>query len=182
MTLWPFKREQLTTVSKALDIAEDKTGNYFKCSAVQWNRHRYDVKTLSGLTPAQIIPDAFAFVDKGVRSPEEVESPRANREYYFICLQDHEILKALERDKDLELLPLLVYIFTHELVHIVRFGSFLQRFETTGGDREKEETVVHGITHDILKKSSLPRLNLVLASYRCHTPWPSISCQEQTTR
>lgn len=178
MALWPFKREHLITVGNALDIAEDKTGNYFKFSAVQWNRRRYDIKTLSNLAPEQIVPDAFAFVDKGVRNSGEVESPRVDRERYFICLQDHEILKALERDKDLELLPLLVYIFTHELVHIVRFSSFLQRFESTGRDREKEEKIVHGITHDILKKSPLPRLNFVLASYRSHTTWDSMVCQE----
>jgi hypothetical protein len=176
MALWPFKREQLFTVSRALDIAEDKTGNYFKYSAVQWNRHRYDVKTLSGLRPEQIVPDAFAFVDKGVRKPGDLESPRANRERYFICLQDHEILKALERDRDLELLPLLVYIFTHELVHIVRFSRFLQRFETRASDREKEEKVVHGITQDILKRSALPRMSLVLASYHDHTIRESMVC------
>lgn len=167
MALWPFKREQLLTVSEALDIAEDKIGDYYKLSAHQWNSRRYDVRTLSSLEPAQIVPDAFAFLDKGVRV-SVMGSPRASREYYFICLQDHHILFALNRDRNLELLPLLVYIFTHELIHIVRFSSFVQRFETSGRDREKEETIVHGITHDILRKLTLPRMPYVLDSYRCH--------------
>jgi hypothetical protein len=168
MALWPFKREQLITVSEALEIAEDKTGNHYKFSAVQWKRHRYDVRTLSSLEPAQIVPNAFAFLDRGVRAPEEMGSPRLKREYYFICLQDHRILEALNRDKKLKLLPLLVYIFTHELIHIIRFGSFLQRFEISASYREKEEEIVHGITHQILKDMTLPRLGHVLDSYRFH--------------
>jgi len=168
MALWPFKREQLITVSEALEIAEDKTGDYYKFSAVQWKRHRYDVRTLSSLEPAQIVPHAFAFLDRGVRAPEEIGSPRLKREYYFICLQDHRILNALNRDKELKLLPLLVYIFTHELIHIVRFSSFLQRYEISGRDKEKEEEIVHGITHRVLKGMALPRLGHVLDSYRFH--------------
>ena len=174
MTLWPFKREQLITVGEALEIAEDKTWNYYKLSAGQWNRHRYDVKTLTHLEPAQIVPDAFAFLDKGIGTSGDIGPARAKREYYFICLQDHHILEALNRDADVELLPLLVYVFTHELTHIVRFSSFLQRFETSGKDREKEEQIVHGITHDILRKLTLPRLNYVLDSYRCHRSCDSV--------
>jgi hypothetical protein len=169
MALWPFKREELITVSEALDIAEDKIGDYYKLSAQQWKRHRYDVKTLTSLDAAQIVPDAFAFLDKGVRVPADVGTSRTIHEYYFICLQDHHILEALNRDRDLQLLPLLVYIFTHELTHIVRFGSFLQRFEM-GREREKEEKIVHGITHDILRKLAVPRMEYVLDSYRCHRP------------
>ncbi|RJR44666.1 MAG: hypothetical protein C4576_12890 [Desulfobacteraceae bacterium] len=168
MALWPFERAQLNTVSEALEIAEDKTGNHFKLSTVQWKRHRYDVRTLSNLEPSQIVHHAFAFLDRGVRAPDEIGSPRLKREYYFICLQDHRILEALNRDREMRLLPLLVYIFTHELIHIIRFGSFLQRFEISGKDREKEEEVVHGITHQVLKDLTLPRLEHVLDSYRFH--------------
>src|SRR3989339_372570 len=115
MALWPFRREQLITVSEALEIAEDKTGDHYKFSAVQWKRHRYDVRTLSSLEPTQIVPDAFAFLDRGVRAPEDIGLPRLKREYYFICLQDYRILEALKRDEQLKVLPLLVYIFPHEL-------------------------------------------------------------------
>ena len=45
----PFRKEDMLTVSEALDIAEDRTGDYFKFSSGQWKRHRYDVKTLSQL-------------------------------------------------------------------------------------------------------------------------------------
>ena len=82
--------------------------------------------------------------------------------------QDHEILKALKRDRELCLLPLLVYVFTHELVHIVRFCNFLQRFEVTGREKEKEERIVHDTTYKILRRVSMPDLDYVLDSYEGH--------------
>lgn len=165
MTYSPFKREQLVTVSEALDIAEDRTGAHYKVSSGQWKRHRYDVKTLSGLRKREIVPEAFALLYKGVKLPHRYEPEARNRDDYRICIQDHEILKALRRDENLDLLPLLVYVFTHELVHIVRFSNFLQRFEVSEKDRESEEKVVHATTTQILQRLSLPKLNYVLQSY-----------------
>jgi hypothetical protein len=168
MTYPPFKREQLMTVSEALDIAEDRTGAHYKFSSAQWKRHRYDVKTLAGLRKSEIVPEAFALLYKGVKRPDRFEPESRNRDDYLICIQDHEILKALRRDENLGLLPLLVYVFTHELVHIVRFSSFLQRFEVSEKDRESEEKVVHSTTNRILRKLSLPQLDYVLQSYEHH--------------
>jgi hypothetical protein len=168
MSFSPFKREQLMTVGEALDIAEDRTGAFFKFSSGQWKKHRYDVKTLTGLRKTEIVPEAFALLYKGVRLPSSFAPEARNRDDYLICIQDHEILKAVRRDENLGLLPLLVYVFTHELIHIVRFSNFLQRFEVSEKDRELEEKVVHATTHQVLKSVALPRLEYVLHSYeRC---------------
>ena len=168
MTFWPFNKIALDTLSDALEIAEDKAGNYYKFSSRQWRRHRYDVKTLSGLRKEEIASDAFALLHKCSMVPGGFESKTKSRDFYFICLQDHQILKALRRDVELSLLPLLVYILTHELVHIVRFCNFLQRFDISGEGREKEEKIVHGTTYDILKDLSLPNLDYILQSYQDH--------------
>ncbi|MGD2126165.1 MAG: hypothetical protein PVG99_08810 [Desulfobacteraceae bacterium] len=165
MTFWPFDRVNLLTLTEALEIAEDKTGDYYKFSSRQWGRHRYDVKTLSDLSKNEIVSNAFALLNKGSRIISGFESKTNSRDFYFICLQDHQILRALKRDKELSLLPLLVYIFTHELVHVVRFCNFFQRFEISGKGREKEERVVHATTHEILKDLSLPKLDYILESY-----------------
>jgi len=63
----PFKREDMRTLGEALDIAEDRTGDYFKFSSGQWRRHRYDVKTLSQLTSREVVPDVFALLKKRMR-------------------------------------------------------------------------------------------------------------------
>jgi len=166
MTFWPFKNENLMTLSEALDIAEDKTGDFYKFSFGQWKRHHYDVKTLSALNDKEITPYAFALLNKCSRVTNGFEPKINKHDFYFICLQDHQILKALKRDKNLEILPLLVYIFTHELVHIVRFCNFFQRFEIFGKGREKEERIVHETTFEILKDLSLPKLDYILESYQ----------------
>jgi Mg2+ and Co2+ transporter CorA len=98
----------------------------------------------------------------------DFESKAKERDYYLICLHDHQILEALRKDRNLQLLPLLIYVFVHELVHIVRFCNFSQRFEVSDERREKEEKVVHSTTFDILKGLSLPRMDYVLHSYQNH--------------
>ena len=168
MTILPFKSRELLTVSEALDIAEDKTCDFYKFSADQWRRHPYDIRTISDLKPNQVVPDAFALLHKCPKVLKGLEPRKNSRDFYFICLQDHLILKALARDSNLGLLPLLVYIFTHELVHIVRFSNFFQRFDISGKGREREERVVHNTTHEILKDLPMPRLDYVLESYGDH--------------
>jgi penicillin-binding protein-related factor A (putative recombinase) len=168
MAYLPFNDDDLLTISEALDIAEDATGNFYKFSLGQWKRHRYDVKTLSSLKADEITQRAFALLNKGARVVSSFESKTKNRDFYLICLQDHQILKALNRDKALGFLPLLVYVFTHELVHIVRFCNFFQRFDVSGKEKDKEEAIVHETTFEVLENLALPKLDYVLDSYQGH--------------
>lgn len=171
-----FEGKSIEAVSEALHIAEDKTGDYYKFSFGQWKRHHYDVKTLVSLADDEITSYAFALLNKCSRVVEGYESKTKNRDFYFICLQDHQILNALVRDKNLTLLSLLVYIFTHELVHIVRFCNFSQNFNISGRGKEKEEKLVHATTYEILKDISLPRMDYILESYKYHRPCePAVS-------
>ena len=168
MTLRSFKNHDLFIVSQALDIAEDRTGDFFKFSLDQWKRHRYDVKTLSSLKDNEICENAFALLNRGSRVLSRYDSKTKKRDFFFICIQDHQVLKAMTRDSQLSLLSLLAYVFTHELVHIVRFSNFLKRFEISERERKKEEKIVHETAFEILKDISLPKLDYVLESYRGH--------------
>lgn len=171
MTYLAFKDDNINTISEALLIAEDNIGDYYKFSPGQWKRHQYDVKTLVSLEEDEITSFAFALLNKCSRVIEGFNSSTKKRDFYFICLQDHLILSALQRDRKLILLPLLVYIFTHELVHIVRFCNFYERYETTGKTRESEESLVHGTTYDILKNTTLQHMDYILDSYKPHRPF-----------
>ena len=163
-----FKKNDLMVVSDALEIAEDATGNFYKFSLGQWKRHRYDVKTRSSFKPEEMSFSALAVLFKGMRMVEDFHPRTKDKDCYFICLQDHSILEVLERDRYLTLLPLLIYVFTHELVHIVRFCNFFQMFDASQKQRFEEEGVVHRATFDILKNISIPSLDYVLESYRDH--------------
>ena len=163
-----FKKDDIQTVGEALEIAEDATGNFYKFSLGQWKRHRYDVKTLSSLKAHEITQQAFALLNRGSRLVSDFESKTKKRDFYFICLQDHQILEAMKRDKSLGFLSLLVYVFTHELVHVVRFSNYFQRFGVSGTEKEKEEIIVHETTFKILENLTLPKLEYVLDSYQDH--------------
>lgn len=163
-----FGQHEIITVSDALEIAEDATGDFFKASIGQPRRYGYDVKTLSSLNQKEISSFALAVLNKGMRALNDFDPRTKMRDFYFICLQDHLILRALKRDKNLSLLPFLVYIFTHELVHIVRFCNFSRRFNATSKERAEEEEIVHSLTFDILKKFTMADLDYVLDSYRGH--------------
>ena len=158
----------ISTVSEALGIAEEKTGDFYKFSFGQWKRHRYDVRTLSVLRDDEIASHAFALLNKFSRVTDDFESRSKKFDFYLICLQDHQIIRALKRDKILRLLPLLVYVLTHELVHIVRFSNFSQRFDICGDRREKEENIVHSTTFEILGDLPLPGIEYIFDAYQSH--------------
>ena len=171
MALRSFNHDDLILVSDALDIAEDATGDFFKFSLGQWKRHRYDVKTLSSLRKEEIKSDVFASLNKRSRAIGEFDSKTRTRDFYFICLQDHRILNALRRDKEFGFLSLMVYVFTHELVHIVRFCNFMKRYDACGREREEEEKFVHAKTYEILNDLPVPKLNYILDAYKSHRMW-----------
>ncbi len=95
----------------------------------------------------------------------------ANRATFFkICIQDHVIRQAVERDSHIGLLPLTAYVMIHELIHVVRFAKFLQRFDSTAAEQDAEEKRVHAITYDLLQKTRIQGLPEVLAAFNdCRT-------------
>ncbi len=86
-------------------------------------------------------------------------------DYFKICLQDHVIRRALTRDAHLSLLPLATYIVTHELIHVVRFARFLQRFDAPEKERDAEEARVHGETIELLRDLRIPGMGAVLSAF-----------------
>ena len=161
-----FNPEQIQVDSQAVEIGEDVTANYFKISTAQWKHVRYDIQTLADLRNDEITKSAFAQIARYSRNPDRTLSGRRHNDYFKICLQDHNMIAAVERDESLQLLPLGVYVVTHELVHVVRFCKFLQRFDADPVEREREEIRVHQITQKALATSSLSHLDYVLKAYR----------------
>ncbi|MCD6262475.1 MAG: hypothetical protein J7J52_05585 [Deltaproteobacteria bacterium] len=163
-----FNDHDFKIISEALDIAEDATGDYYRFSLEQWKRHRYDIKTLWSLDNNEVSQHAFAVLNWGSMVTVDHVLNSSVRDFFFICLQDHIILNAVARDSNIALLPILVYVFTHELVHIVRFSNFVQRVDVPANKREKEERIVHELTFNILKNLPVPKLYYVLDRYQGH--------------
>ena len=147
-------------------MAEELVSDFYKMSASEWLRPKYDVKTLVDLAPEEIVHGPFAQIIryKGQLADASLES--TTYDYYKICLQDHTILTAIGDSPRLKLFPFILYIVTHELIHIVRFSKFLQNFEAVPDERQAEETRVHELTHDILNPLQIHGLPFVLQFYK----------------
>jgi hypothetical protein len=146
-----FSAPQRSMVFQALDEAEDRTAGYYCIPPFRWEKLRYDLLTQEdhGWEP---LPDPML---ARVRCLQRVNSDRPF-DFYRIELNDRSILAAAERENLLRnLYPFLVYILTHEMVHLVRLSSILEKSpEAPALFYESEEHRVQGISRRILTGSS----------------------------
>jgi len=166
-----FQEHEIGIINEAVAIAEELTCDAYKMSFSEWKQFRYDIKTLKDLTPKEIVSGPFAQIVRYLGRRPKASLGSSMYDFYKICLQDHNILSAIENSNDIQLFPFILYIVVHELVHIVRFIKFLQNFDAPPEERIIEEAKVHEKTYDILKSIKTPGMNEVLNFYKAwHTP------------
>jgi len=170
MELVPFRDEEIAILRHSIEIAEDLISNYYRISTSEWKRYRYDIQSLKDLREEEITDAAFAQIHRYSTSPQQRLRGSEHGDFFKICLQDHVIRRAIQRDPHILLLPLTTYIITHELIHVVRFAKFLQRFDTTNAEQEAEEKRVHAITFTLLDNYQIRGMSDVLKAFRdCRT-------------
>ncbi len=152
-------------VNESVAMAEELVSGYYKMSASEWLRPKFDVKTHIDLSSDEIVQGPFAQIVRYEGRLNEASLGSSSYDYYKICLQDHEILGAIAKYRQLELFPFTLYILTHELIHIVRFSKFLQNFNAKPEERLIEESRVHELTHEILHPLRIDGLSAVLSFY-----------------
>jgi hypothetical protein len=160
-----FNKNQIEIINNSVALAEELVSDCYKMSASQWLRGRYDVKTLADLTKDEIVHGPFAQIIRYEAKKKDTLLGSSTYDFYKICLQDHSILATLARTPRMQLFSFSLYILTHELIHIVRFGRFLQNFNATEDEKLEEETRVHEQTYQILKPLRIPALNDVFRFY-----------------
>ncbi len=159
-----FHQHHKELLKEATVIAEEVTSDFFKLSPCHWRRARYDILTLEALRAEEISSHALALVAKYDGRHQDRLLKSAGFDFYRICLQDHNILKALESGK-LHLQPLLIYILIHELVHVVRSSRFLACFDASCYQRRREEGLVHQVTRQILGRHNSSDFHPVIRHY-----------------
>jgi len=157
-----FSPAQMYELNHAIEIAEDIIGDRFGISTSQWKRYRYDIRSLKDLKEHEIVDSAYAQILKYARHPDLRTTGSEKGEYFKICLQDHVILRTIDNHPELKLLSFMVYVVTHELLHVVRFARFLQSFYASENERIKEEALVHRLTHELLRHLKLPGMHETL--------------------
>jgi len=160
-----FLLQHKDLLREAAVIAEEVTFDFFKLSPGHWRRSRYDILTLEGLSREEISPHAHALVAKYNGRPNHSTLQSAWFDFYRVCLQDHNILRTLETSPELSMFPLLLYIVTHELVHVIRFSQFMALFEAPEEEKAREEALVHRLTQKILQPLNYLNLPPVIQYY-----------------
>jgi len=147
-----FTLPQRKLVFRAAQEAEELTAGYYCIPPFRWERLRYDLLTCSdhGWEP---LPEPML---ARVRCLHRT-SPRTPFDFYRIELNDGSILAVAQREnllKEESFYPFLVYILTHEMVHIVRLNSILDDWSDRTLSQESEEHRVHKISRRILAGAS----------------------------
>jgi hypothetical protein len=146
-----FTPPQRGLVFQALGEAEERTSWYYCIPPFRWDSLRYDLLTRIDHEWEPLPEPMLA----RVRCLQSTAKKRLF-DFYRIELNDQTILAAAERENlSNNLYPFLVYILTHEMVHLVRLSSILENWtETLAPFDESEEQRVQGISRRILKGSS----------------------------
>ncbi|MDD5475413.1 MAG: hypothetical protein PHU03_02735 [Syntrophales bacterium] len=162
-----FTREQVAAVEWSFGRAEKITERYFDLGRDGFRDNRYDVKTRYFLADHEIHDRAFAHLCRYSYRRQGEEEGREDVYFFKICLQDGRILNAVERGSSfVKLAPLMYYIATHELIHVIRFNSGEAEFEASLEEKIAEEEKVHELTRNILKPVADRDLNLVIDCFR----------------
>lgn len=175
-----FNEDELLKVDEAVNVSEELVNNYFKMSSSQWLKNRYDIKTAKDLSRHEIVDGPFAQVIKYEGRKKDVPFGSSCFSLYRVCLQDSAILLTVEKI-GLLLEPFLLYVLAHELVHIVRFSKFKQRYENKNEADVTldEERKVHVLTHAILKPVSIFGMEQVFEFYKDWVQVPGSCMQEK---
>jgi len=129
----------------------------------------YDITTLEELGEPEKAPGAFAklLFMEGI-GPNKLR-------HYRICLQDDEILKALHDNKDVDMLAFIVYILTHELIHIQRFFSGKADFSES--NQNEEEIYVDNLARVLLAKHPIIGIKKIFNVLDKIPPPPLYKCK-----
>ncbi len=150
-----------------MDEAEERTIGYYCIPPYRWHRLQYDLVTRQDCEWEPLPETALARLQRlgHLRPMREVVG-----DFYRIQLNDPSILIAAQRENlESDLYPFLVYILTHEMVHLVRLSTILPEGQEWGVAREEEESRVLAVSRRILSRAPDTRLAHVLSRFS-HRP------------
>ncbi len=161
-----FTKQQRLWVGEALEIAESLAEANLKIDLTDSAKYFYDLRTLINLQGAEKTDRALAQVCKYEYLRTKSFRAKKSRDFYRICLQDDKILKAAAWESPLFLRALIIYVITHELIHVIRFSENPRIFHLQIKEKRAEEKGVHRLTYNLLKGLPEPELDELLERYR----------------
>jgi hypothetical protein len=161
-----FDSKQKSWVGETLEIAETLAQEYFEVDLDDFERFPYDLQTLANLQGPEKTRRALAQVCRYEYQKSNQPRKITPKQFYRICLQDDKILDRTNKETPEILRPLLLYVISHELIHVIRFSMDPERFHLSPKEKIIEEKSVHRMTYELLKTFKDPWVELLLHHYR----------------
>jgi hypothetical protein len=163
-SLHTFGVVQLRRLEALFELAQEVTGEFYRLGTEEARCVPYEVRTLAELRQDEI--HEHGVLADIARYQYADRAFGRKRDLYRVNIQDHNILQSLNRSEDrIDFSPLMLYVLTHEIVHVIRFVKFLAPFYMDEKDRATEENRVHTITQSILSRVPIPGMGHVLTRY-----------------
>jgi hypothetical protein len=161
-----FGRRELQIAKEKLHEAESLLSEYYCIPGREWPLYQYGVRTLFDSGETKISGEVLASISK-YEVPNQARQNWVAFDYYEIVLHDDNILAVSSRRiEGISFEALMLYILTHELVHVFRFANLPQRFFAGEQERIREERDVHRITDKILRRRKNSLMASVLDAYQ----------------
>lgn len=163
----PAERE---LVCRAMHEAEERTARYYCFPPHRWQDLRFDLLTRRDREWQPLPPPVLARLQRLVKLGT---IPGRSYDFYRIQLNDPAILDVFHRrDFNAELYPFLVYILTHEMVHLVRLSSILEEETQAATAPAEEEERVDRIACQILYSAPRMEVDPIIARFTLrHARW-----------
>ena len=146
--------------------AETVTSEFYCIRPREWNRFPFDVLTSLDLPRSPERQGVLAEVRRSVQKPVSSRKSHSIREFYTILLRDANILKMVEeRGRHFDLENLLVYVLTHEIIHVVRFLNQSAPFFMDRRRRRIEEMKVTDITSKTLEVTKDGNISYLISHF-----------------
>ena len=163
-----FTDKQLDGILGCLKKASSCLEAHYRFSPREWFPYSYDLITgrnfPDGLPPRETT--VLAEVVRNQRKSAVLSSAGATvPDAYTVILYDPHILKLADEEGHADSLDaLMLYILTHELIHIARFFHLVD-YDATEESRPSEEARVHALTRRVLKQLADERILQITDRY-----------------
>ncbi len=143
-----FSQGQRKLAINALGEAEEYISRYYCIPPHRWQHLRYDLLTRQDIEWDPLPESALARVQQLAKTNSK---GHGTYDFYRIQLNDPSILTAAVRENlGGALYHFLVYILTHEMVHLVRLSSIIGQESELTLSLDSEESRVHKVSRQIL--------------------------------
>lgn len=162
-----FDAQQLRDIHRNLETAEERLVDFYRISPREWFHYSYDLLTESDL-PADFPPRDEHVLAEVLAKPSRDRipgfMPPPRHPFYSIILFDLHILRHLDEFPERCFNRLMLYILTHELVHVIRFHH-RGDYDLPASHKPVEEQRVHELTARILTPLRDPELDIIATLY-----------------